>query len=398
MTAAWAIISLVLGLLLGLAAGFLVGRRSSAPSESKDGIALAEARGKLERADGEIEALKGEVRQLKENQQVGQRLDDLLTPMRDKLKDLESHSRQAAVDRATADAELAERIKQLKEGTDSLNLTTSAIAGVLSNSQVRGRFGEMQLETLFEYAGLVEGVSYRTQTSTTDADGKRRPDFILALPGGGHIILDSKFPLDDFMRAQEASDEQARKTHLEAHARAIIDHAKALQRRGYSNDASTIEFVIMFLPVDALLTAAIDANPRLLDELYKMQVGIATPVTLMPLLMTLRYTWQKHDLTSNAEQIRDLGVTLYDRLRVFGSHFERMGGGLKTAIKAFNAAVGSYDSSVMPQARRMRDHGLPASGELSDIDPIDELPRSSHAPDIMSAINEAESQIDEVGA
>ena len=371
MTGLW----LALGLVLGLGIGFFVGRKSSPPSVQADAVALAEARGRLERADGEIAALKGEIDQMKQNQLVGQRLDDLLTPMRDKLKEMEEQSKQAAVDRASADTELAERMRQLKEGTDSLNATTSAISSVLNNSQVRGRFGEMQLETMFEYAGLVEGPGYSTQVHSADSDGIRRPDVALHLPSGGRIIIDSKFPLDDFMRAQSATDEASRQAALQAHAKALVDHCKALSKRKYSNDADTVEFIIAFLPVDVLLTAAMETNPALLDEIYKLKVGVATPVTLMPLLMTLQYAWQKHELAKNTVEIRDSGVKLYNGLATFAGHLAKVGRGLGSALKGYNDAVGSFERNVMPSARTMREKGLTPGSEIEDLEPITETVR-----------------------
>ena len=393
MTGLW----LLIGLVIGLASGLIIGKRQAPPADMSTATDLAGAQGRLERADSEIGALKQHIAQLQENQQVGQRLDDLLTPMRNQLRDLGEQSNKAAVERAAADTQLAERMQQLKEGTDTLNATTTSISAVLTNSQIRGRFGEMQLETMFEYAGLIEGIGYSTQLTTTDDDGSKRPDFTLNLPGGGRIILDSKFPLTEFMAAQSASDDASRQSHLNAHAKAVVEHCKALAKRGYTKDADSVEFVITFLPVDALLTAALDANPSLLDEIYKLKVGVATPVTLMPLLMTLQYTWQKHEFAKNALQIQQTGVTLHDRLVVFGGHLAKVGSGLKSALTAFNNAVGSYDGRVIPAARAMRANGLPAAGELDDVDPVTETVRDIQTPYIVELPSPSDSEPSETG-
>jgi DNA recombination protein RmuC len=251
----------------------------------------------------------------------------------------------------------------------------------MSNSQVRGQWGEMQLERILEYAGLVENVHYTLQTNTNDGSG--RPDCVLQLPNGGRIVIDSKFPLVDFMAAQQESDPARSEEMLRAHAKSLLEHCKILAKRDYTKDADTVEFVLAFLPVEVLLSSALTTQPTLLEEIYKLNVGVATPVTLMPLLKTLHHTWQKHEFAKNALKIQDEGGKMLDRLVRLGALMTKVGSGLKTTVGAFNDMVGSFDGRVVPAAREMRTLGLTAASDMAEVGPVDQQVREVRSPQVL---------------
>ena len=383
----------LLAFIIGGAAGWLIGRarRGATPADASGlvpGVDLARAEGQVQTLQAQVSGLTEQIQQLRGNQLAAERVDALFKPLQEQVQAMSEQSSRAAADRAQADEELKQRIGQLKEGTDKLSTTTEAISAVMSNSQVRGQWGEMQLERILEHAGLIDGVHYVLQANT--ADGSGRPDCVLILPGGGRIVIDSKFPLADFMAAQQQSDPQRAEELLRSHARTLLDHCKKLAKRDYAKDADTVDFVLAFLPVEVLLSSALTTNPSLLEEIYRQNVGVATPVTLMPLLKTLHHTWQKHEFAKNALKIQEEGGKMLDRLIRLGSLMTKVGSGLKTTVNAFNEMVGSFDQRVVPAARDMRTLGLTAAGDMQSVDPVDTQVRDVRSPQVVEFPGPAE--------
>lgn len=376
----------LLAFVLGGAAGWLIGRRpsSNAPTDISGlvpAIDLAHAQGQVQTLNAQIEGLNAQITDLQRNQLAAERVDALFKPLQEQVQTMSQQSTRAAADRAQADEELRQRIDQLKEGTDKLSSTTQAISAVMTNSQVRGQWGEMQLERILEFAGLVEGVHYVLQSTTTDGSG--RPDCVLLLPNGGRIVIDSKFPLADYMAAQQETEPARAEELLKAHAKTLLEHCKALAKRDYTKDADTVEFVLAFLPVEVLLSSALSTNPALLEDIYRLNVGVATPVTLMPLLKTLHHTWQKHEFAKNALKIQDEGSKMLDRLVRLGALITKVGSGLKTTVNSFNDMVGSFDQRVVPAARDMRALGLTAASDMTEVGPVDTQVREVRSPQVL---------------
>lgn len=384
----------LLTFVVGGAAGWLIGRRSGTTTPTDvtglvPAIDLARAQGRVETLDAQVEGLNAQIAELRNNQLAAERVDALFKPLQQQVETMSQQSSRAAADRAQADEELRQRIDQLREGTDKLSSTTQAISAVMTNSQVRGQWGEMQLERILEFAGLVENVHYMLQSTTNDGSG--RPDCVLLLPNGGRIIIDSKFPLTDYMAAQQETEPARIDELLRSHAKTLLDHCKALAKRDYAKDADTVEFVLAFLPVEVLLSSALTTNPALLEDIYKLKVGVATPVTLMPLLKTLHHTWQKHEFAKNALKIQDEGSKMLERLVRLGSLIAKVGSGLKTTVNSFNEMVGSFDQRVVPAAREMRTLGLTAATDMSEVGPVDTQVREVRSPQVLEFPTQPES-------
>ena len=281
--------------------------------------------------------------------------------------------------RAVSDTALREQVLAVSRSSELLRLETAQLTTALRAPQVRGRWGEVQLERIVEAAGMVEHVDFDTQrTVRTDDGGRQRPDLVVHLPGGKQVVVDAKAPLAAYLEAAQARDETGRDERLAAHARQLRAHVDALAAKRYWEqfDAAP-EFVVCFLPVDAVLDAALRTDPALLERAFATNVVLATPSTLVALLRTVAYTWRQHALADNAEQICRLGGELYRRLRTMTGHLDRLGRSLGGAVGAYNQAVGSLETRVLTKARQLHDLGaVPAGSEVLRLAPLaDAVPR-----------------------
>ena len=336
--------------LVGLAAGVLIGwllavGRARAGGTLRDAIG-AEAADALERVQQQLVAL--------ERRRVG------------------------------SDASLREQVRAMTETSTQLRTETAALVTALRAPQVRGRWGEMQLERVVEAAGMAEHVDFDTQV-IADGDGATmRPDLVVHLSGGKQIVVDAKAPLTAYLDALDARDEATHDLRMAAHARHLRAHVDALGAKAYWQRFSpTPEFVVCFVPGDALLDAALRADSGLLEHAFARDVVLATPTTLVALLRTIAYTWRQEALAADAAAVHDLGRQLYRRLATLGGHVERLGRSLATAVGAYNDVVGSLEHRVLPAARQMGDIGLVSPGErLRPIEALgDAVPRPLTAPE-----------------
>ncbi len=289
-----------------------------------------------------------------------ERADLQLKPLQEQLKSLGEETRKMQEERDRAEGALKQQLKELQESTKDLRLKSESLTGALrGSSQARGQWGENVLQRVFELAGMTEGMHYRCQQTTEDG---QRPDFLVLLPGGDAIPVDSKVPMAAFLYAQAESDPARRKELLHQHALDLRAHVRTLERKDYSAGVTgDIDFTVLFLPGDHLLDAAYQAMPQLQEEAMAKKVLIATPVTLLALLRTVSLYWKQEKLARNAARIADLAKVYHHRVRSFTEHFAKAGKGLNSAVKAFNDAVGSYNRNVLPQGRRLED--------LADIEP-----------------------------
>jgi DNA recombination protein RmuC len=314
-----------------------------------------------------------------------QAIEQLLTPLREQLGRYEQGLRLLELERQKAYSGLSEQVRQLTQSQDKLQSETRNLVTALRSPATRGRWGEMQLRRVVEMAGMIEHCDFEQQVSTEGTDGRLRPDMVVNLPGARNVVVDAKVPLQAFLDANDATDEDGRRAHLVVHARHLRSHVDALSKKAYWEqfDASP-EFVVAFVPGDALLAAALEHDSSLLEHAVSHRVLLATPTTLIALLRTVAYGWQQEAIAENAREVQHMGRELYKRLATFGEHMARTGRSLGGAVDSYNKAVGSLERNVFPQARRFHDLGVVggADKEMPELDTIDAVARGLQAPEL----------------
>lgn len=304
-------------------------------------------------------------------------IDLLLKPIGETLTKYEEQLKQLEVKREKAYSSLEQNLKGLGEAQASLQKETTTLSTALRNPTVRGRWGEMTLQRVAELAGMVEHCDFTTQETFNADDGKQRPDMIVRLPSDRLVAVDSKVPLDAYLDAlAEGATPEARKAALERHSAAFRAHLNTLTNKAYWKAlGATPEFVVMFVPGEPFLSAALENDKTLIEDGAADRVLIATPTTLIATLLAVAHGWRQHQMAENAEEIRALGATLYDRLIKFGEQFAATGTALGRTVDAYNKAVGSYDGRLAVTARKFQDLGIAAKEDLPDVEPVDKAPR-----------------------
>ncbi|MGD0255117.1 MAG: DNA recombination protein RmuC [Acidimicrobiales bacterium] len=314
-----------------------------------------------------------------------QALEQLLVPLRDQLGKYEQGLRLLELERQKAYSQLSEQVHQLNESQEKLQLETRNLVTALRSPATRGRWGEMQLRRVVEMAGMLEHCDFEEQVSARSLDGPLRPDLVVRLPGAKQVVVDAKVPLQAFLDANEAVDDESRRSHLQAHARQLRAHVDSLSKKAYWQQfADSPEFVVAFVPGDPLLTAALEHDASLLEHAVANHVLLATPTTLIALLRAVAYGWQSEALAENAREVQQIGRELYRRLAKFGDHMGRTGKSLRSAVNAYNQAVGSLEHSVLPQARRFHELGVIGDAEKDELDleQVDAVARHIQAPEL----------------
>jgi DNA recombination protein RmuC len=310
----------------------------------------------------------------------------LLVPLQETLTKYEQGLRQLELDRKGAYVGLTEQVKALNSSQEQLQKETRNLVGALRSPQTRGRWGEMQLRRVVEMAGMLSHCDFDEQVSTSTDAGRFRPDLVVHLPGGAQVVVDAKVPLDAFLRAADADDDETRKLAYVAHARQLRTHVDQLAKKEYWNQFDpSPEFVVAFVPGDPLLAAAFEHDPALIEHAMASRVLLTTPTTLIALLRTVAYGWQQEDLAANAREVQRQGAELYERLRVLGGHLSKLQRHLSGSVEAFNDAVGSIESRVLVTARRFPDLGVVGHGakEIDEVRPVVAVPRHLQAPELL---------------
>jgi DNA recombination protein RmuC len=295
-----------------------------------------------------------------------------------------------SLERMDQQLQSVERVRQESYGALRTQVTAlSERAGSLTNAlrtpHVRGRWGETQLRNVVEYAGMVEYCDYVTQATAATEDGALRPDLVVRIPGGKHVVVDAKAPLTAYLDAFETSDEAERDRRLADHARQVREHVTKLSAKAYWRQfAPSPDLVVMFLPDESYLRAAHEHDPSLQEYAWSSNVILASPSTLMILLRTVAMTWQQETIAESAREVSDLGRELYKRLATMGAHVSRLGKSLDGAVKAYNETVGSLERQVLVQARRFERQGI-AGIEPPELQPIERQTRALAAAELIEA-------------
>lgn len=294
-------------------------------------------------------------------------------PIHDALARMDAQLQRLERDRQQARGALDEQLRTLASGQERLHTQTGALVSALRQPQTRGRWGELQLRRVVELAGMTAHCDFVEQASVATDSGLLRPDLIVQLPGGKQVIVDAKAPLNAFLDAYEARDEGGRTAALAAHARLLREHVRRLSAKAYWDQFETApDFVFLFLPGEHFYSAALEADPALLEEGARQSVLIATPTTLIALLRAVAYGWQQERVAEDARAVAQVGRELHRRLETFADHLQRVGTRLRSTVGAYNEAVGSFEHRVVPGARRLADHGVvSAERELAALERVD---------------------------
>jgi len=307
-----------------------------------------------------------------------------VTPVKDSLDRFDARLRELEASRVEWHAQLREQVESVRITSESLRRETASLSTALRKPQVRGRWGEMHLRRAVEVAGLIDRCDFSEQTTLRDGDCVQRPDLVVHLVGGKHVVVDSKVPLDAFLDATLTGDPAVAETHLVRHARQLRTHIDALAAKSYWKhvDASPA-FVVLFLPGEAFLSQALETEPTLLEHAAARGVVLATPTTLIALLRTVAHAWSQETLAASAREVQALGRELYERLGTLGGHIDKVGRSLSSAVSSYNSAVASLETRVLVSARRMSDLGV-SDAALDGPHAVDAAVRPLGAPELLT--------------
>ncbi len=303
-------------------------------------------------------------------------VEELVRPLRETLQRTEQQLAQLERDRREAHGALTQHLQTLARSHEALQGETRNLVQALRRPEVRGQWGELTLRRLVELAGMVEHCDFVEQVSAGTAETRLRPDMVVYMPGGRQVVVDVKTPLDAYLSAVEASDDDARLNHLRRHALNVRERVRELASKAYwTQFEQTLDFVVLFIPGDQFLSAALEIDRELLETALARRVILATPTSLVALLRAVAYGWRQESLAANAEQIRATAEELHDRLAILSEHFVRLGRHLDASVAQFNRLVGSFESKVLPGARKFAGMGITPKKELAETPCVESRPR-----------------------
>jgi DNA recombination protein RmuC len=378
------LVLLLIGLLAGAALGWFVARSRSAVDLARLEATLQATRDGEARLEASLRGLTLEARG-----QTQDAVADAVAPLNEALLRYERRVTELERDRVGAYEGLREQVRAMHEAAGGLRTETGRLVSALRSPQVRGRWGEHQLRRVVEAAGMLEHCDFDEQVTVATDTGVLRPDLVVRLHGGRHVVVDAKAPLEGYLSALETDDEQTRTAHLTQHARHLRAHVDALAAKSYwSAFEPAPEFVVLFVPADTFLDTALQHDPPLLEHAFARNVVLATPATLVALLRTVAYAWRQDSLTTNALAVHQTGRELYARLCTMGEHLARVGTSLSTAVSSYNRAVGSLEARVLVSARKLAELGVSAD-ELPTPQQVEASPRQLQSPELVDSEYEA---------
>ncbi len=324
--------------------------------------------GQLARAGGDLELRKKAV-------------EDLVKPMQEALKQYQEKADVLERERQQAYGGVTTLLQSVVAGQEKLKLETGNLVSALRQPNVRGRWGELTLRRVVELAGLSEHCDFTEQQSAEGEDGALRPDMVVHLPNRRDIVVDSKAVLAAYLEAQEAQTDEARQAAFVRHAMHLRERMKALSAKRYwDRFAESAEFVVLFVPGEPFLAAAVQHDPSLIEDALTLKVVIATPTTLVALLKAVAYGWKHEQMARNAQEVAELGKKLFEGIVIWAGHLQKLRGTIYDSVVNFNAAQASLEATVLPRARRMKELGVSTGKELPDLEPVDKLPRAVDPP------------------
>ncbi len=305
-------------------------------------------------------------------------VEQLVAPLKEQLGRMDAQLVALDRDRRESRGRLDAQLRTLSETGEKLRSETGALVTALRKPNARGQWGQMQLRKVVELAGMVRHCDFTEQASLGGDDAPLRPDLVVNLPGGKHVVVDAKAPLQGVLDAYEAPDEEKREQHLRDHARLLRRHVKQLCEKAYWAELdSAPDFVVLFLPGEHLYSAALEVDPTLIEDAMAKRVLIATPTTLLAILRAVSYGWQQERVAESAQAISELGRELHVRLVKLSNLMATLGKRLNSTVQAYNDTVGSYEARVLPSARRFADHGaVSEEDELPELEPVTVSARS----------------------
>lgn len=301
---------------------------------------------------------------------------EMLTPIKDSLQQTDRQLKKLEADRQQSYGSISQFLQNMSETQNQLQQETRNLVQALRRPEVRGQWGELTLKRLAELAGLVEHCDFFEQQHVNTDEGALRPDMIIRMPEQRDIVVDAKTPLDAYLTAIEQKSDSERKTQLKRHAKQLRERVKELSKRSYwSQFENTPDFVVLFIPGDQFLSAALEHDHALLEDALSQHIILATPTSLVALLRAIAFGWRQQASSENAEQIRQLGESLYARLATFVEHMSKVGGSLDKSVEHYNKAVGSLERQVFPNARKFKELGIETRKVIPTVEPIEKSAR-----------------------
>jgi DNA recombination protein RmuC len=305
-------------------------------------------------------------------------IEGLLKPIRETLEKTEKQMHEIEKERKQAYGSLQQHLHQMTETQIRLQQETRNLVSALRRPEVRGQWGEMTLKRLAELAGLIEYCDFYEQETLSTENGVMRPDMVVRMPDRRELVIDAKTPLDAYLNAVQSTDESQKLLELQRHARKLRERVKELAAKAYwSQFKQSPDFVVLFIPGEQFLSAALEQDPQLLEYALANKVILATPTSLIALLRAVAFGWRQQAVAKNAEQIQSLGTELYNRMQAFVEHLEKLGNSLGSSIEHYNRAVGSLERSVLPGARKFAELGIETRKEIETLEQIEKTPRKS---------------------
>jgi DNA recombination protein RmuC len=381
-------VSVVVAFFAGAAAGALIAWLAARVETSGLRATLTLSQRAQEKTiEALLERAKNELREATASR-ASERVGELVAPVTQKLhefdrliQELEAKRQHDAGNLRAQIDQLLGRAEKLESATTSLTTQTSTLVTALRNPTSRGKWGEMQLRNVVEKAGMLPYCDFSEQQTVALEELRVRPDMTVNLPGERFVFVDAKAPTDSMQAALEAADDETRRTLVKQHARALRDHVDALARRGYQTAKGSADYVVMFVPGEAFLSAACSDDPMLIEYALDKGVLVTGPLSLISLLRTFAMGWQALRQEENAKRIATIGKVLYERAVKFSEHLLELRKHLERSVNAFNGAVGSYETKLLSQGRRLKDEASLSGDELPEIPPIDLVPRDVTALD-----------------